>query len=90
MERIMKLFNREYSQIAEAALVLGFFTFISQILAIFRDRFLAGNIGAGSTLDMYSRSYFYFWSCTGLCFYPHAIFEVTTREVKNAGKRIHS
>ncbi|MFT7016405.1 MAG: putative peptidoglycan lipid II flippase [Candidatus Paceibacteria bacterium] len=53
MERIMKLFNREYSQIAEAALVLGFFTFISQILAIFRDRFLAGNIGAGSTLDIY-------------------------------------
>jgi len=49
----MKLFNREFSQISEAALVLGFFTFLSQILAIFRDRFLAGNIGAGSTLDIY-------------------------------------
>ncbi|MCA9352532.1 hypothetical protein KC866_04085, partial [Patescibacteria group bacterium] len=53
MERIMRLFNREFSQISEAALVLGFFTFISQVLAIFRDRFLAGNIGAGSTLDIY-------------------------------------
>ena len=53
MERIMKLFNREFSQISEAALVLGFFTFFSQVLGIFRDRFLAGNIGAGSTLDVY-------------------------------------
>jgi len=53
MERIMRLFNREFSQISEAALVLGFFTFLSQVLGIFRDRFLAGNIGAGSTLDVY-------------------------------------
>ncbi|MCI5051394.1 MAG: hypothetical protein MRY57_03725 [Candidatus Pacebacteria bacterium] len=53
MERIMKLFNREFSKISEAAMVLGFFTFMSQILAIFRDRFLAGSIGAGSTLDVY-------------------------------------
>lgn len=53
MERIMKIFNTEFSKISEAAIVLGFFTFMSQILAIFRDRFLAGNIGAGSTLDVY-------------------------------------
>lgn len=53
MERIMRLFNTEFSKISEAAIVLGFFTFMSQILAIFRDRFLAGNIGAGSTLDIY-------------------------------------
>lgn len=53
MERIKKLFNKEFSQISEAAIVLGFFTFLSQILAIFRDRFLAGNIGAGSSLDIY-------------------------------------
>lgn len=53
MERIMKLFNTEFSKISEAALVLGFFTLLSQILAIFRDRFLAGNIGAGNALDIY-------------------------------------
>lgn len=53
MERIMRLFNKEFSQISEAALVLGFFTLLSQVLGIFRDRFLAGNIGAGSTLDIY-------------------------------------
>ena len=53
MERIMKLFNREFSKISEAALVLGFFTLLSQVLGIFRDRFLAGHIGAGTTLDIY-------------------------------------
>jgi putative peptidoglycan lipid II flippase len=53
MERIMRLFNKEFSQISEAALVLGSFTLLSQVLGIFRDRFLAGNIGAGSTLDIY-------------------------------------
>jgi putative peptidoglycan lipid II flippase len=53
MERIMKIFNTEFSKISEVAIVLGFFTLMAQILAIFRDRFLAGNIGAGSTLDVY-------------------------------------
>jgi len=53
MERITRIFNKEFSQISEAALVLGFFTLLSQVLGIFRDRFLAGNIGAGSTLDIY-------------------------------------
>lgn len=53
MERIKKLFNREFSKISEAALVLGFFTLFSQVLGIVRDRLLAGNIGAGSNLDIY-------------------------------------
>lgn len=53
MDHIKKLFNKEFSQISEAALVLGFFTLLSQVLGIFRDRFLAGSIGAGSTLDIY-------------------------------------
>jgi putative peptidoglycan lipid II flippase len=53
MERILRLFNKEFSKISEAALVLAFFTLLSQILAIFRDRFLAGNIGTGEILDVY-------------------------------------
>lgn len=53
MERIKRIFNTEFSKISEAAIVLGFFTFMSQILAIFRDRLLAGNIGAEGTLDIY-------------------------------------
>ncbi|MAQ77461.1 murein biosynthesis integral membrane protein MurJ [Candidatus Campbellbacteria bacterium] len=53
MERLTKLFNKEFSKISEAALILGLFTFLSQILGIFRDRYLAGDIGAGTTLDIY-------------------------------------
>ena len=53
MERIKKIFNTEFSKISEAAIVLALFTFMSQILAIFRDRLLAGNIGAEGTLDIY-------------------------------------
>ncbi len=53
MERLKKIFNKEFSKIGEAAVVLAFFTLLSQFLGIFRDRFLAGNIGTGETLDMY-------------------------------------
>lgn len=49
----MKIFNKEFSKIGEAAIVLAFFTFLSQILGIFRDRFLAGQIGTGEVLDLY-------------------------------------
>ncbi len=49
----MKIFNKEFSKIGEAAIVLAFFTLLSQILGIFRDRFLAGNIGTGELLDIY-------------------------------------
>ncbi len=53
MERIMRIFNKEFSKIGEAAIVLAFFTLLSQFLGIFRDRFLAGNIGTGELLDVY-------------------------------------
>lgn len=53
MDRITRLFNKEFSRIGEAALVLASFTLLSQILGIFRDRFLAGRIGTGELLDIY-------------------------------------
>jgi putative peptidoglycan lipid II flippase len=53
MERVMKLFHKEFSRISDAAIVLAFFTLLSQVLAIFRDRFLAGNLGTGQILDVY-------------------------------------
>ncbi len=53
MERFFKLFNQEFSKISEAAFVLGIFTLLSQILAIVRDRILAGQVGPGSILDSY-------------------------------------
>ena len=53
MERILRIFNKESGSINQAALLLGFLTFFSQILALFRDRFLAYFIGPGATLDTY-------------------------------------
>lgn len=53
MEKIFKIFNKEFTNINQAALLLGFFTLFSQILALFRDRFIAHFIGPGAILDTY-------------------------------------
>jgi len=52
-KRILTFFNKEFNGINEAALLLGGFAFLSQILGLIRDRTLASMIGAGSTLDVY-------------------------------------
>src|SRR3989338_2080644 len=53
MERILRIFGREYGNINQAALLLGFFAFLSQILGLLRDRFIAHLIGPSSSLDTY-------------------------------------
>lgn len=53
MDRIFRLFGKEYSNISQAALLLGSFAFLSQILALFRDRSIAHFIGPGAPLDAY-------------------------------------
>ncbi|MDO8659813.1 MAG: lipid II flippase MurJ, partial [Candidatus Parcubacteria bacterium] len=53
MEKILRIFSKESGSINQAALLLGFLTLCSQILALFRDRFLAYYIGPGATLDAY-------------------------------------
>ena len=53
MEKILKIFNKEFININQAALLLGFFTLLSQILALFRDRFIAHFIGPSASLDVY-------------------------------------
>lgn len=53
MEKILKIFNRDTGTINQAALVLGAFAFLSQVLALFRDRFFAHFIGPSPTLDVY-------------------------------------
>jgi len=53
MQKILKLFSREYVNVNQAALLLGSFTFLSQILALFRDRFIAHFIGPSASLDVY-------------------------------------
>lgn len=50
---LLKIFNREFQSINEAALLLGFFTLFSQVLGLLRDRLFAGSIGAGLELDIY-------------------------------------
>lgn len=53
MERILRIFSKETGSINQAALLLGFLTLCSQVLALFRDRFLAYYIGPEETLDAY-------------------------------------
>lgn len=53
MNKILKIFSKEYSNVNQAALLLGFFAFLSQVLALFRDRSIAYFIGPSPTLDAY-------------------------------------
>ena len=53
MEKILRIFNKESVNINQAALLLGFFTLLSQVLALFRDRSIAHFIGPSSSLDAY-------------------------------------
>jgi len=55
--RILFLFSKEISGLHQAAYLLAFFTFLSQILGFFRDRLLAHTFGAGSVLDVYYASF---------------------------------
>ena len=53
MEKIFKIFNKEFNNLNQAALLLGAFTLLSQILALFRDRSIAHFIGPSAPLDVY-------------------------------------
>lgn len=53
VNRILTFLNKEFRGINEAALLLGGFAFLSQILGLIRDRTLAHTVGAGPMLDIY-------------------------------------
>ncbi len=53
VKRFISFFSREIKSLHQAAYLMGFFAILSQILALFRDRILAGTFGAGNTLDLY-------------------------------------
>lgn len=53
VQRILHIFNKEFSGLHQAAYLLGMFAFFSQILALVRDRLLAHFFGAGAALDVY-------------------------------------
>lgn len=57
MKRFLTILHQEIKGVHQAAYILGFFAFLSQILALFRDRLLASSFGAGSTLDLYYASF---------------------------------
>ena len=51
--KIVKLLNREFQVVTQAALLIALSTFASQILGLVRERLLAGQIGPGLELDTY-------------------------------------
>jgi putative peptidoglycan lipid II flippase len=53
VKRLKSLFSREIKGLHEAAYLLAFFSIISQLFALFRDRLLAGQFGTGLELDIY-------------------------------------
>lgn len=53
VNRIKKIFSREIKGMHEAAYLLAFFSILSQVFALIRDRFLAGYFGTGLELDIY-------------------------------------
>lgn len=53
VSKLIKIFHQEIAGVHQAAFLLGFFTFLSQLLALVRDRLLAHYFGAGETLDLY-------------------------------------
>ncbi len=53
VKRFLSFISKEVAGLHEAAYLLGFFAICSQILALFRDRILASEFGAGNVLDIY-------------------------------------
>lgn len=53
VKKLFSLLNREWRGLHEAAILIALFTFLSQIVALFRDRLLAHSFGASGTLDIY-------------------------------------
>ncbi|MFH0755461.1 MAG: lipid II flippase MurJ [bacterium] len=57
IKKVFNIFNKEINGLLEAAYLLGLFAILSQILALFRDRILAGTFGASRILDIYYASF---------------------------------
>lgn len=57
VKRILGMVNKEVLSIHSAAYFLAFFTFLSQILGLLRDRMLANIFGASHNLDIYYASF---------------------------------
>lgn len=57
MQKILRLLNKEINGLHQTAFLLAMASVGAKILAIFRDRLLAGSFGAGKALDIYYASF---------------------------------
>jgi len=57
VKRILNFVYKGFDGLHEAAILLAFSSLGSQVLALFRDRLLAGRFGAGLDLDIYYASF---------------------------------
>lgn len=57
VSKVLKFLNREVGAVNQAALLLGIFTLLSQILGLVRDRLFTSRVGVGSNLDVYYASF---------------------------------
>ncbi|MFH0803607.1 MAG: lipid II flippase MurJ [Candidatus Tagabacteria bacterium] len=57
VQKFLNFFDRELGGLHQAALFLALSAIGSKVLALLRDRFLAGTFGAGRTLDVYYASF---------------------------------
>ncbi|MCX6753350.1 MAG: murein biosynthesis integral membrane protein MurJ [Candidatus Nomurabacteria bacterium] len=53
MNKILRIINKEFGNLGQAALMLGLFNLLSQVLGLFRDRSIAHFIGPSPALDAY-------------------------------------
>jgi putative peptidoglycan lipid II flippase len=53
VEKVLKILNKEFGGLHQAAFLLGSFAILSQVLALLRDRIFAHAFGAGNILDIY-------------------------------------
>ena len=53
IRRLLTMVNKRWQGMHEAAILLGVFSLVSQLIGLFRDRTLARIIGPGPTLDVY-------------------------------------
>lgn len=53
VSKVLQFFNREVGAVNQAALLLGIFTLLSQLLGLVRDRLLTSRVGVGAELDVY-------------------------------------
>src|SRR5882724_12079899 len=89
MVRFLSAVGREVRGMHEAAYLLAGFAFLSQILALLRDRILAAEFGAGHTLDLYYAAFripdFLFATVASLLSLYALLPVLTKLEQKNPG-----